>query len=435
MSLKQESTENKNEVKLTITVDKKEFEDAIISVFNKSKGYFNIPGFRKGKAPYNIVERHYGPEIFYEDAFNEVADKVYPKELKENNIEAVSKPKIDIIQMEKGKDLIFTAIVSTKPDFKLGKYKGIALNKTKREVTDKDAQHELEHLADHNSRMVTVEDRACKSGDTVNIDFDGSVDGVPFEGGKSEDYPLVLGSNSFIPGFEDQVIGMKIDEEKDITVTFPEDYHEESLQGKEAVFKIKLHSIKEKELPKIDDEFAKDVSEFDTLADLKKDIKKKQEEKNEHETKHELEDQAIDVICENTDIEIPEGMIELEIDSQVDDMDQRLRYQGLKLEQYLQYMGQTIDELRNSMKDQAVKSIKARLVLEKIIEEEKIEADKKFIDEKMDEMIKQYKYKKEDLEKNENIMDYLNKSSKQETALKLIIDNAKITEVKDKSNK
>ena len=390
MSMKQENTDNKNELKLTFTVEKERFEEAIQHVYKESAKYFNIPGFRKGKAPYKIVERYYGANIFYEDAFNELAPDVYDEELKDSKLEIVSRPKIDIVQMEKGKDLIFTAIVNTKPDFKLGKYKGIELEKTEHKVSDEEVEHELTHMADHNSRMVTVEDRACKKDDLVTIDFDGSVDGVPFDGGKAENYDLTLGSNTFIPGFEDQVIGMKIDEEKDVVVTFPEDYFEAKLAGKEATFKVKLHSIKYKEMPKIDDEFAKDVSEFDTLADLKKDIKKKKQEEHDHMAEHELEDKAVLAVCDNTEIDIPDGMIDAEIDNQV---------------------------------DQA-------LVLEKIIEVEKIKADDKFVKEKLEEMSKQYNQDLKNLSENENLKEYLEKSSKTEAAVKFIIDNAKITTAK-----
>ena len=435
MSMKQENTENKNEVKLTFTVEKEKFEEAIQDIYKESAKYFNIPGFRKGKAPYKIVERYYGANIFYEDAFNKLAPEVYDEEIKESKLEIVSRPKIDIVQMEKGQDLIFTAIVNTKPDFKLGKYKGIELEKTVHKVSDEEVEHELTHMADHNSRMVTVEDRACKKDDLVTIDFDGSVDGVPFDGGKAENYDLTLGSNTFIPGFEDQVIGMKIDEEKDVIVSFPEDYFEKKLAGKEATFKVKLHSIKYKEMPKIDDEFAKDVSEFDTLADLKKDIKKKKQEEHDHMAEHELEDKAVKAVCDNTDIDIPDGMIEAEIDNQIDQVSQRLQYQGMKLEQYLKLVGQTEKELRDSVKEVAKQNVKSTLVLEKIIEVEKIKPDEKYVKEKLGEMANQYNHDLAELSKNDNLKEYLEKSSKTEAAVKFIIDNAKIVEAKPETKK
>ena len=403
MSLKQEKTENKNELKLTITVEAEKFDNAIKSVFQKSAKYFNIPGFRKGKAPFNIVERYYGDSIFYEDAFNELVPDVYDKEIKDNKIDVVSKPHIDIVQMEKGKDLIFTAIVNTKPEVKLGKYKGIELKKVEYKVTDEDVEHELSHMAEH------------------------FVDGKPFDGGKAEGQQLTIGSNTFIPGFEDQLIGMKIDEERDIKVKFPDDYFSKDLAGKDATFHIKLHSISYKELPKIDDEFAKDVSEFDTLADLKKDIKSKQEKQNADRAKNEMEEKAIEEVSKNTKIDIPDGMIELEIDNMENDIAQRLQYQGLSLEQYLKMLNKTESDLRNEFKDDAKKNITTRLVLEQIVADENIKADQKFIDEELEKMEKQYGRKADELKKNEEVMNYLDKSSKNEQAVKFIIDNAKIT--------
>ena len=427
MSLKQEKTENKNELKLTFTVPASRFEEAIQEVFKKSAKYFNIPGFRKGKAPFKIVERYYGDSIFYEDAFNELAPVVYDEEIKENKIEVASRPQIDVVQMEKGKDLIFTAIVATKPEVKLGKYKEIPLKKIEYKVTDEDVDHEINHMAEHNSRIVTVEDRPVKDQDIVTIDFEGFTDGKPFEGGKAENHDLTIGSKTFIPGFEDQIIGMKIGEEKDIKVTFPKDYFSKDLAGKEATFHVVLHAIKEKQLPTIDDEFAKDVSEFDTLKELKDSIKEKKQKENEERAKHETEDAAIEEVCKNTNIEIPEGMIELEIDNIMQNLDQRLSYQGLNLEQYLKMMGKTEADFRKDYKEQAEKNVKTRLVLEQIVKDEKIKEDEKYIKEKIEEMAKQYNKKVEDLEKNEELKNYLAESSKTEQAVKLIVDNAKIS--------
>ena len=427
MSLKQEKTENKNELKLTFTVPASRFEEAIMDVFKKSAKYFNIPGFRKGKAPFKIVERYYGDNIFYEDAFNELAPVVYDEEIAENKIEVASRPQIDVVQMEKGKDLIFTAIVATKPEVKLGKYKEIPLKKIEYKVTDEDIDHEINHMAEHNSRMVTVENREVKDKDIVTIDFEGFVDGKAFEGGKAENHELTIGSKTFIPGFEDQIIGMKIGDEKDIKVTFPKDYFSKDLAGKEATFHVALHGIKEKQMPTIDDEFAKDVSEFDTLEELKKSIKEKMQKENEERAKHETEDAAIEEVCKNTNIEIPEGMIELEIDNIMQNLDQRLSYQGLNLEQYLKMMGKTEADFRKDYKEQAEKNVKTRLVLEQIVKDEKIKEDEKYIKEKIEEMAKQYNKKVEDLEKNEELKNYLAESSKTEQAVKLIVDNAKIS--------
>ena len=277
MNSKVEKTENANEVKLEITIEAEKFDEAMKKVYFKSAKYFNIPGFRKGKAPMNIVEKYYGKEIFYEDAFNEVVPEEFEQALKDNNIEAVSRPDIDIKQIGKGQDLIFTAVVQTKPEAELGKYKGIEIKKIEYNVTDHDLEHELGHMQEKNSRLVSIDDRPVENGDITVIDFEGSVDGVPFDGGKAEGHELEIGSGAFIPGFEDQIIGMKIDEEKDINVKFPEEYFSKDLAGKDAVFKVKLHEIKKKELPELDDEFAKDVSEFDTLKELKDSIKEKLE--------------------------------------------------------------------------------------------------------------------------------------------------------------
>ena len=427
MSLKQEKTENKNELKLTFTVPASRFEEAIQDVFKKSAKYFNIPGFRKGKAPFKIVERYYGDSIFYEDAFNDLAPIVYDEEIKENKIEVASRPQIDVVQMEKGKDLIFTAIVATKPEVKLGKYKEIPLKKIEYKVTDEDIDHEINHMAEHNSRMVTVENRPVKDKDIVTIDFEGFTDGKPFEGGKAENHDLTIGSKTFIPGFEDQIIGMKIGEEKDIKVTFPKDYFSKDLAGKEATFHVVLHGIKEKQLPTIDDEFAKDVSEFDTLKELKDSIKEKMEKENEERAKHETEDAAIEEVCKNTNIDIPGGMIDLEIDNIMQNLDQRLSYQGLNLEQYLKMMGKSEADFRKDYKEQAEKNVKTRLVLEQIVKDEKIKEDEKYIKEKIEEMAKQYNRKVEDLEKNEELKNYLAESSKTEQALDLIVKNAKIS--------
>ena len=427
MSLKQEKTENKNELKLTFTVPASRFEEAIQDVFKKSAKYFNIPGFRKGKAPFKIVERYYGDSIFYEDAFNDLAPIVYDEEIKENKIEVASRPQIDVVQMEKGKDLIFTAIVATKPEVKLGKYKEIPLKKIEYKVSDEDIDHEINHMAEHNSRMVTVEDRPVKDKDIVTIDFEGFTDGKPFEGGKAENHDLTIGSKTFIPGFEDQIIGMKIGEEKDIKVTFPKDYFSKDLAGKEATFHVVLHGIKEKQLPTIDDEFAKDVSEFDTLKELKDSIKEKMEKENEERAKHETEDAAIEEVCKNTNIDIPGGMIDLEIDNIMQNLDQRLSYQGLNLEQYLKMMGKSEADFRKDYKEQAEKNVKTRLVLDQIVKDEKIKEDEKYIKEKLEEMAKQYNRKVEDLEKNEELKNYLAESSKTEQALDLIVKNAKIS--------
>ena len=425
MSVKVENTENKNEVKLTFNIEAEKFEEAMKKVYAKTAKYFNIPGFRKGKAPMQLVERQYGSAIFYEDAFNELVPDIYDEAIKENKIEAVSRPNIDIVQMEKGKEFIFTATVETKPEVELGKYKGIEIKKIEYNTTDKDIEHELGHMAERNSRLVSIEDRPVEKGDITTIDFVGSIDGVEFEGGKAENHELEIGSNTFIPGFEDQIIGMKIDEEKDIKVKFPEDYFSKDLAGKDAVFKVTLHEIKKKELPKIDDEFAKDVSEFDTLDELKNSIKEKLDTENTEKAKYETEEEAIKVVCDNTKLDIPNGMIELEIDNMVKDMENRLSYQGLNLNQYLQIMGKTETEIRDSFKEQAEKNIKSRLVLEAIVKAEKIEVTPEEVSDKIKEMAKQYGRKEDELLENEQLKEYIEGNLKTEKAIDFIVKNAK----------
>ena len=426
MSIKVEKTDKNNEVKLSFTIEAAKFEEAIQKVYAKSAKYFNIPGFRKGKAPYKIVEKQYGAQIFYEDAFNEVAGEVYEKELKEAGIEAVSRPDIDITQMEKGKDLIFTAVVQTKPEVKLGKYKGIELKKVEYTVEDKDIDHEIYHMQERNARLVNVEDRAVEKDDTTVIDFEGFVDGVAFEGGKAENHELVIGSNTFIPGFEDQIIGMKIDEEKDINVTFPEEYFSKELAGKAAVFKVRLHEIKKKELPEVDDEFAKDVSEFDTIKELKASIKEKLEEENKSKAKYETEEEAIKTVCENTEIDIPSGMVETETDNMIRDIEQRLQYQGLNFNQYLQMMGKTEADMRKEMEEQALRQVKTKLVLEAIVAAEKIEASEDEVKAKLEEMANTYGRDVKELEQNESLKTYIAESVKTEKAISFIVENAKI---------
>ena len=427
MKVKVENVENKaNEVKLEITVEAEKFDEAIQTVYKKNAKYFNIPGFRKGKAPFKMVEKAYGIQIFYEDAFNEVAGEVYGKALEENKIEAVSKPEIDITQIESGKDLIFTAVVQTKPEVNLGKYKGIEIKKVEYNVSDEDINHELSHIAEHNARLVTVEDRPVEKGDTTIIDFEGFVDGVAFEGGKAENYELEIGSGRFIPGFEDQIIGMKIDEEKYIKVTFPEDYPSKNLEGKEATFKIKLHEIKKKELPEINDEFAKDAREFDTLADWKKSIKEKLEKDNTSKAKFEMEDAAIEEVCKNTEIDIPSGMIETALDNIEQDMEGRMQYQGMNLEQYLKIIGKTKQEFRDEYREQAEKQVKINLVLEAIMKDAKIEVTEEEIGAKIKEMAEMYGQNEETVKGNAQLRNYVESNLKTEKTIHYIVDNAKI---------
>lgn len=426
MNCKVEKTENANEVKLEITVEAQKFEDAMKKVYFQNAKYFNIPGFRKGKAPMNIVEKYYGAQIFYEDAFNEVATESYEEALKENKIEVVSRPEVEIKQMEKGKDVIYVVTVQTKPEVELGKYKGIELKKIEYNVEDKDIEHELSHMQEHNSRLISIDDRPLEKGDIATIDFEGFVDGVAFEGGKAEGHELEIGSGAFIPGFEDQLEGMKIDEEREIKVTFPKEYFSKDLAGKEAMFKVKLHEIKKKELPELDDEFAKDVSEFDTLKELKEDIKAKLEKSNADKAKYETEDAAIKAACKNVKLEIPSGMIDMEIDNMLKDFEQRLSYQGLNIDQYFKMIGKTEEEVRKEYEPQAIEAIKSRLTLEAIIKAEKIEATEEEIKAKIEEMANNYGKKPEELSENENLKEYLKNGIESEKAIEFIVKNAKI---------
>ena len=435
MSSKLEKTKNANEVKLEITIEAEKFENAIKKVYFQSAKYFNIPGFRKGKAPQNIVEKYYGKEIFYEDAFNDIFPSEYEKAINENNVDAVSKPVVDIVTMEKGKDVVVTAVVSTKPEVELEKYKGIEIEKIEYTVKDEDIENELKTMQDKNSRLVSIEGRTAEIGDTANIDYEGFVDNVPFEGGKGEKFDLVLGSHSFIEGFEDQVVGMDIGEEKELNVTFPEEYFSKELAGKPAVFKVKLNELKKKELPNLDDEFAKDVSEFDTLEELKKSIKEKLEKQNKDREKYEKEDAVVKALVETLKVDIPAGMIELETENMLRDMENRMSYQGIKLEQYLKMMNKTMEEFKKDYEPQAIDAIKSRLALEAVIKAEKIEATDEEIKEKIEEMAKNYGKDSKELQENENIKKYIKQGIESEKAMEFLVVNSKEKKLTKKATK
>ena len=372
MSLKIEQLEN-SMAKITIEVDSAEFDKAITKAYQKNKGSISLPGFRKGKVPQAMVEKMYGPAVFYEDAANIIIPEAYEKAYEECDLEITSRPEIDVVQIEKGKNFIFTATVAVKPEVKLGEYKGIEVAKADIDVTDEEVEEELKKELDKQARMVNVEDRAVIEGDMATIDYEGFVDGVAFEGGKGEEYPLTIGSHSFIEGFEEQVIGMNIGDEKEINVTFPEKYHAEDLAGKPAVFKVKLHEIKAKEVPEADDEFAQEVSEFDTLAEYKEDLKKTIKERKENQAKAEKEDAVIEKIMENAELNLPEPMVNDQVENMINDMAARMQQQGLTIEQYMQFTGMDMDKLKEQMEPQAVKRLKSRLVLEAIAEAEKLE--------------------------------------------------------------
>ena len=390
MSLQVEKLE-KNMAKITVEVPSEQFEKALTAAFNKNKSRFNIPGFRKGKAPQAMVEKMYGVEVLYEDAINEALDATYGDAVTESGLEVVSRPEIDVVQVEKGKELIYTATVAVKPEVTLGEYKGIEVEKASAEVTDEDIEAELKKVQEQNSRLITVEDRAVEDGDQTVVDFEGFVDGTPFEGGKGEDYPLTIGSHSFIDTFEEQLIGKNIGEECEVNVTFPEEYHAKELAGKPAVFKVTVKEIKRKELPELNDEFAGEVSEFETLEEYKNDVKAKLSLTKQKEAATENENHVVDKVVENATMDIPEPMIDSQVNNMVNDYARRMQSQGLSLEQYMQFTGMTIETLKEQMKPQAVKRIQTRLVLEAIVKAENITVSDEAVEKEIADMAESYK--------------------------------------------
>ncbi len=374
MSLQVEKLE-KNMAKLTIEVSAEELEKALESAYQKNKNKMSIPGFRKGKVPRKMIEQMYGAAVFYEDAANEIIPDAYEKALEECNEEVVSSPTIDVVQIEKGKPFIFTAEVALKPEVTLGKYKGVKVEKTEVTVTEEEIAAQIEKERENSARTITVTDRAVKDGDITTLDFEGFVDGVPFEGGKGGDYPLTIGSGSFIPGFEEQLIGAEIGKETEVNVTFPADYHSADLAGKAAVFKCTVKEIKEKELPKLDDEFASEVSTFDTLAEYKEDVKKTLEQQKADAAKSAKEEAVISAVIEDAKMEIPDAMVETEQRQMVDEFAQRMQMQGLTMEQYMQFTGTNPQMLLEQAKPQALKRIQSRLVLEAVAKAENLAAD------------------------------------------------------------
>lgn len=390
MSLQVEKLE-KNMAKLTIEVSAEELEKAIDKAYHKNKNKISIPGFRKGKAPRKMIEQMYGKEVFYEDAANDLIPQAYDKALEECTENIVSSPKIDVTQLEAGKPFIFTAEVALKPEVTLGKYKGVEVEKTEAEVSDEEVNAEIDKERESNARTITVEDRPVQDGDITVIDFEGFVDGVAFEGGKGEDYPLTIGSGSFIPGFEEALIGAQIGVETDVNVSFPEDYQAEELAGKPAVFKCTVKEIKAKELPELDDEFAGEVSEFETMAEYREDVKKKLAEKKEAEAKNAREDAAVEAIIADASMEIPEAMVETQQRQMVEDFAQRIQSQGLSMEQYMQFTGLTPDKLLEQIKPQALKRIQSRLVLEAVVAAENMEATEEEFEAEVAKMAESYK--------------------------------------------
>ena len=390
MSLQVEKLE-KNMAKLTIEVSAEDLDKAMEKAYQKQKSRISIPGFRKGKAPRKMIESMYGKGVFMEDAVNSLVPQEYSKAVADCDLEIVSQPEINVTQMEPGKALIFTADVATKPEVTLGEYKGVEVPKTEIVVTDEEVDAEIKKEQDKNSRTVTVEDRAAANGDIATIDFEGFVDGVAFDGGKGSDYALTLGSGTFIPGFEDQIVGANTGDHVEVKVTFPEEYQAKELAGKEAVFQCDVKKIETKEVPELDDEFAKDVSEFDTLAEYKEDVKKNLTEKKEKEARTAKENAAVDKAIENAQMDIPELMTKTECRQMMDDFSRRMQQQGLSMEQYFQFTGQSMDKMLEDMKPQALKRIQTRLVLEKIAEAEDIQPSEEEITEEIQKMADAYK--------------------------------------------
>lgn len=415
---------DKNVVSFEFSVSAEEFEKAVEKAYRKNVGKINIQGFRKGKAPRQIIERYYGAEIFYEDAINIVLPDAYDKAIDENGIHPVAQPEIDLKgEISKESGVTFTAKVVVKPEFEMGTYKGIEATKVTHRTLKKDVEAEIEKLRERNSRMVTVEDRAVAKDDIANIDFEGFCDGVAFDGGKGEGFDLTIGSGQFIPGFEDQLIGANIGDEVEVNVKFPEEYHAEDLKGKDAMFKVKVNGIKVKELPELDDEFAKDVSEFDTLEELQKDTKEKLAAANKERAQHETEENVIQAVCDATEIDIPDEMIDNQVQSMIRDFDMQMRYQGMNLEQYMNYTGTTMDMLKEQFKEEAAKRVKTSLILEKVCELEGIEATDAEVEKEYQKTVESSGMKLEDVKKyipEEDIKERI----KGDKTVKFLVDNA-----------
>lgn len=425
MNVKVDKQEN-SKVVLEFTMDKETFEKELDKAFHKNAKYFKVPGFRNGKVPRNVVEKVYGEGVLYETVIEDNVDDEYRKAVEDNKLEVVSKPELDVKQIGKGKDLIYTVTLFVKPEATVKKYKGLEVKKIDSKVSKKDVDAAIESDRQKNARVVSVDDRDLQKDDISTIDFEGFVDGVAFEGGKAENFELTIGSGQFIPGFEDQLIGMKIGEEKEINVTFPKEYHAENLAGKPAMFKVKLISIKSKILPELDDEFAKDVSEFETLADYRKDVEKKVKKQKEESAKNQKEIAVINKLVENTEVVIPESMIDDEVESMSNQFASNLAYQGLDLKTYCMYMNTTEEEFKKNLRPEAEKNVKLKLALDAIEKLEDIKVEAKEIDEKIDELKKQYgsENTNDDLNKNENVRHYMEEKIKQDKLMKIIVDSA-----------
>ncbi len=425
MSVKVEKQEN-SKVVLEFTMSKEDFEKALDKAFTKNAKYFKVPGFRNGKVPRNIVEKMYGEGVLYESVIEDTVDLAYADAIEANNLEVVSKPELDIKQIGKGKEFIYTVTFYVKPEATVKEYKGLEVEKFSTRVTKKDVEKELEVARDKNARIVSVDDRDLKDGDISTIDFEGFVDGVAFEGGKAENFELTIGSGQFIPGFEDQLIGMKIGEEREINVKFPDEYHADNLAGKDAMFKVKLISIKAKILPELDDEFAKDVSEFETLEEYKKDLEKKLKSQKETEAKMQKENKALEKLVENTEVNIPEAMIDSEVEKMVEQFSANLSYQGLTIEKYCEYMGSTLEDFKTNLRPNAKRDVTLKLALEYIAKVEDIKVEEQDIDKKVEDLVKEYgdTANTESFKNNPNIRHYVTEQILQEKTIAIVVDNA-----------
>ena len=413
-----------SKIKLEFDVEKEKFNEALDEAFKKNSSKFKLPGFRNGKVPRQVIEKTYGENVLFDEAFNIVAEDVYSKAIIDNKLEIVSEPSIAIDQIGKDKNLVFSIEVYVKPEAKLSKYKGLTIKKVNTKISDDDVKAELENIRKKNARVITKDDGTVENGDIANIDFEGFLDGKAFEGGKAEKYDLEIGSGSFIPGFEEQLIGMKIGEEKDIKTTFPENYGNTDLAGKETIFKIKVHEIKKKELPVLDDEFAKDVSEFDTLEEYTKSVRERLEKSKETQAKAERETKAVDELCKNLEVEIPEPMIHNQIHQMIHEFEQNLAYQGMTLEQYKQILNIDDKALHEQFEESAIKDIKLKLAIEQIEKLENIEVKDEEINEKIEELVKAYgNDDAESLKKNPNVKHYLTERIKQEKAIDIVVAN------------
>lgn len=427
MSIQVEKLE-KNMAKLTVEVPAEQFEKALKTSYNKNKNRFNIPGFRRGKAPQALIEKMYGPDVLYEDAVNNAINETCSDAMKESGLDIVSRPHVSVEQVEKGKPFIYSFEVAVKPEVTLGEYKGIEVERARPEVTDADIEAELKKVQDQNSRLLSADDRPVQDGDQVVVDFEGFIDGETFEGGKAEAYPLTIGSHSFVDTFEEQLIGKAVDEETEVNVTFPENYHAKDLAGKPAMFKVVVREIKVKELPELDDEFASEVSEFDTLDEYKADIKAKLSETKQKQATTENENNVVEKVVENASMEIPDAMIDEQVENMVESYGRRMLNQGLTIEQYLQFTNSTMDKMKEDLRPQAVKRIRTRLVLEAVVAQENIEVDDEAVEEEIKKMAVSYKMEPEELKNymGETELKHLKEDMAVQEAVDFLVAEAKL---------